>query len=403
MARNDGARSTHSPWSACAVATYLTGFAALAALYLTQPILPQLGRVFDVDARQAASTVSLAILGLGLASPVVGVLSDRFGRHRLLLGGSVALTLVTGASAAAPDLVTLNVLRLVQGALLPTLMVVAVAYAADVLPADTMRTVAGIYVAATATGGMVGRLAAGAITDVASWRWAFVASAALFLALPLLWARLPRVPRGGQGRGLAEVARGTARHLLDGSVVRGVLAGFFVFFAFQGTFTYLPFRLEAPPFSFGPAVIGGSYLVFVAGIVSSSIAGRVAGRIGLRTALLTGFGLAALGNLLALANSLAALVTGLLVLCFGNWLVHALALGHVATAAETDRAGANSLYLLAYYLGGAAGAWAPGFVHQAVGFPGVIVGSVSALAIGAAIAATLPADAGAIDVPRASG
>lgn len=398
-----GARGPESPWSARAVATYLTGFAALAALYLTQPILPQLGRVFGVEARQAASTVSLAILGLGLASPVVGVLSDRFGRRRLLLGGSVALALVTGASAAAPDLATLNALRLLQGALLPTLMVVAVAYAGDALPAETMRTVAGIYVAATASGGMVGRLAAGAITDVASWRWAFVSSAALFLALPLLWARLPAAPRSGRGRSLSQVARGTARHLLDGSVVRGVLVGFFVFFAFQGTFTYLPFRLEAPPFSFGPAVIGASYLVFVAGIVSSSLAGRVSGRLGLRAALLTGFGLAALGNLLALAGSTPVLVTGLLVLCYGNWLVHALALGHVATAAATDRAGANALYLLAYYLGGAAGAWAPGFVHQAVGFPGVIAGSVAALAVGAAVAGTLPARAAAANDPSPRG
>ena len=127
--------------------------------------------------------------------------------------------------------------------------------------------------------------------------------------------------------------------------------GFFVFFAFQGTFTYLPFRLEAPPFSFGPAVIGASYLVFVAGIVSSSLAGRVPGRLGLRTALLSGFGLAALGNLLSLADSTPLLVTGLLVLGYGNWLMHALALGHVATAAQTDRAGANALYLLAYSLG----------------------------------------------------
>lgn len=403
MTGPDGARDPHSPWGARAVATYLTGFAALAALYLTQPILPQLGRVFGVDPRQAASTVSLAILGLGLASPVVGVLSDRFGRRRLLLGGAVALAAVTGACAVAPDLTTLNALRLAQGALLPTLMVVSVAYAADALPVSTMRTVAGIYVAATATGGMVGRLAAGAITDVASWRWAFAASAALFLALPFLWARLPPVARSGRGRGLADVVRGTARHLLDGAVVRGVLVGFFVFFAFQGTFTYLPFRLEAPPFSFGPAVIGASYLVFVAGIVSSSLAGRVSGRLGLRAALLIGFGLAALGNLLALTGSTLVLASGLLVLCFGNWLVHALALGHVATAAETDRAGANALYLLAYYLGGAAGAWAPGFVHQAVGFPGVIAGSVAALAIGAAIAGTLPARAGATPVSGARG
>lgn len=400
MAPPSVGRSADSPWGRRAVATYVTGFAALAALYLTQPIVPELGRAFGVDARDAASTVSLAILGLGLASPVVGVLSDRFGRRRLLLAGPSALVVVTGACAAAPDLATLNGLRLLQGMLLPTLMVVAVADAADSLSTRAMRTVTGIYVAATAAGGMVGRVAAGAVTDQAGWRWAFVASAALFLALPAFWARLP-VERGpAVGRRLADVARGTVRHLGDGGVVRGSLLGFFVFFAFQGTFTYLPFRLEAPPFSFGPSVIGASYLVFVAGMVSSSLAGRLAGRLGLRRALLAGFALAALGNLLALTGSVAVLVAGLLVLCAGNWLVHALALGHVATATRSDRAGANALYLLSYYLGGAGGAWAPGFVHETVGFPGVIAGSVVSLALGAVVATTLRVEArqGATDV-----
>lgn len=378
-----------SAWGETARLLYLTGFAALAVLYLPQPILPQLGRVFAVGATGAGATVSVAIFGLAIASPLTGILSDRFGRRRLVVGGAAALAIVSGACALAPDLTTLLVLRLIQGALLPTLLVVSVAYAADALSPATMRHVAGIYVAATASGGMAGRLAAGAITEAVGWRWAFAATAVLFALLLPLWIRRPSVTRCAEPRTLAEVARGTVAHLGDGSIVRGVLAGFFVFFAFQGTFTYLPFRLEAPPFDFAPSVVGASYLVFIAGIVSSSLAGRVRDRLGLRVALLTGFALAIVGNVASLTGATALLVVGLLVLCYGNWLVHALALGHVATRATFDRAGANSLYLLAYYLGGALGAWAPGYVFGRAGYGGVVAGSVAALLLGALVVGTL--------------
>lgn len=109
------------------LALYLTGFAALVGLYLPQPILPLLAQEFGVDARTASLVVSIAILGIALAAPVIGVLSDRYGRRSILLLGSTLLAVASLASAWAPGLGFLLASRLALGLLLPTLLVVGVA------------------------------------------------------------------------------------------------------------------------------------------------------------------------------------------------------------------------------------------------------------------------------------
>ncbi|MEX2541762.1 MAG: MFS transporter [Trueperaceae bacterium] len=378
-----------SPTSGRAIALYLTGLAAFVGLYLPQPILPLLARDFGVDAQRATLVVSATILGIALASPVIGVLSDRFGRRRILVVGSLLLAVCTAASAWAPTFTLLVVFRFIQGLLLPTLFAVGVAYVSESMPAETMRVVAGVYVACTVVGGMLGRLLAGSLADLIGWRYGFVFSALLYLALLPLWARLPALPGVAVTSTLRRALTGMLGHLRNRAILGGLLMGFFLFFAFQSTFNYLPFRLESPPFSFSSSLIGITYLTYSAGVFSSIFAGWFSRLTSLRASLMVGYGLAIVGNLLALAPGLFVLIAGLLVLCFGNWLVQGLAVGFVATAAPNDRASANALYLLLYYFGGSLGAFLPGFLFPVLGFGGVVACSVLALAGGLASAALL--------------
>lgn len=372
-----------------AIALYLTGFAALVGLYLPQPILPQMAREFAVDAQRASLLVSVAIFGIAVASPVIGVLSDRFGRRRLLLLGASLLAVTSLASAMAPSFGPLVASRLLLGLALPTLLVVGVAYVSDALSSRAMRLVAGIYVAANVAGGMLGRVLAGALADHLDWRYAFLLSAVLYGALVPLWARVPAPDGSATRRTLRGALRGTLGHLGNPATAGGILVGFFLFFAFQATWTYLPFRLEGPPFRFSGTVIALTYLTYTAGVVSSSLAGPFRHRLGLRTGLVLGFGLTIAGNLLSLTTGLPLLLTALVVLCFGNWTVHGIALGYVATSTPTDRAGANALYLLFYYLGGSLGAYLPGFLFPHLGYGGVVGTSVVALSTGLVIAVSL--------------
>jgi len=271
---------------------------------------------------------------------------------------------------------------------LPGLFAVGVAYASDSLPNEIMRTVAGIYVAATVIGGMLGRVLAGALSDLVNWRYGFGLSALLYALLIILWLRLPAL-KLNSSKSLKTALFGTLSHLKNRALIGGLLVGFFLFFAFQATFTYLPFRLERDPFNLSATLIGLSYLTYTTGVFSSGLAGWFRGRSSLRVSFIIGFTLAILGNLMTLGSWLPVILIGLGVLCFGNFLVQGLAVGYVATVTATDRAGANALYLLFYYLGGSSGAYFPAYLFNEFGYGGVIGSSIAALILGLASAALL--------------
>lgn len=377
-----------SAWGPRARALYLTGFASFIGLYLPQPILPFLAQDFGVSVGAASLVISVTILGIALASPLVGVLSDRYGRKRMLVGSSALLALMTLGCSLAPNFNLLVLLRFGQGVLLPGLFAAGVAYVSDGLPNTTMRTVAGIYVAATVIGGMLGRVLAGALSDLVNWRYGFGLSALLYALLVILWLRLPTL-KPSSSQSLKTALFGTLSHLKNRALIGGLLVGFCLFFAFQATFTYLPFRLERDPFNLSATLIGLSYLTYTTGVFGSGLAGWFRGRSSLRVSFIFGFGLAVLGNLLTLGTWLPVILFGLSVLCFGNFLVQGLAVGYVATVTVTDRAGANALYLLFYYLGGSAGAYLPAYLFTTFGYGGVIGASVVALSLGVTSAALL--------------
>ena len=367
---------------------YLTGFAAFVGLYLPQPILPLLADEFAVSPGDAGLIISLTVLGIGLAAPFIGVLSDRFGRRRILVGAASVLSLLMLGCAASGIFSGLLTLRFLQGVALPGLFVVGLAYTAERLDAAAMRRAAGIYVAWTVIGGLAGRLLAGALTDFASWRAGFLISSLFYATLVIVWWRQQDMPVAA-GRDLRTTLNGTLSHLQNQALLGGLLIGFCLFLAFQSTFTYLPFKLTAAPYTLSATFTSLAYVSFVAGMVSSGLAGNIRARLGLRPSFVLGFALAGLGNLFTLSAPLTVIALGLLIVCFGNWLVQGLAVGFVATATENDRAGANALYQLFYYVGGSLGGYLPGLGYGQLGYGGAVGLSLLFIALGFACTALL--------------
>jgi YNFM family putative membrane transporter len=177
------------------------------------------------------------------------------------------------------------------------------------------------------------------------------------------------------------------RHLGDRRLLGGFALAFCLFFAFIAVFTYLPYRLAAAPFRLSTDAIASAYLVYLAGIVVSPLAGRLAARIAPERLMLAGLAVSAAGVGVTLAGSLPAIVAGLLVLVVGMFTAQAIGPSWVNEAAREAKGGANALYLAFYYVGGTLGSWLPGLAWQRWGWAGVVAASLSAL--GAAAIAVL--------------
>jgi YNFM family putative membrane transporter len=362
-------------------ALYAGTVAAYADMYVTQPVLPLLAEEFGVGAARAGLTVSAVVLAIAVASSFYGPLSDVLGRRRVMAGSTALLAVATLACAFAPSFQALVALRAAQGALVPGMTAVSVAYAGDRFGARDLPAVVGGIIAASVVGGLVGRTLSGAVAAGAGWRAPFLLFAVVTaLAAALLGRGLS--PAGGRrAGGLAASWSGMLRHLRDPRLVGAYVVGAALFFGWTGTFTYLPFHLAGPPYALGTGAISSVYLVYAAGVIASPAAGRLSGRIPQRTLIGAGLATAAAGMALTAAKPLPAVVLGLVVLVLGTFTAQAVAPAFVNVTAETAKGGASALYLTSYYVGGTLGSVVPGLAYEAAGWGGVVASCAAAVGV----------------------
>lgn len=160
-----------------------------------------------------------------------------------------------------------------------------------------------------------------------------------------------------------------AAHLANGELLATFLVGFCVLFSLVGIFTYITFHLAAPPYSLHPGALGSIFFVYLAGAVVTPLAGRAVDRFGHRRTLAFAIAVAIAGVALTLGRPLWMVAAGLAVCCTGIFSAQASASAFVGAAAQQNRGLAIGLYSTFYYLGGSAGASAPGWFYSWEGWP----------------------------------
>jgi YNFM family putative membrane transporter len=359
------------------LALFAAGVATFALLYSTQALLPELADSFDVSSGRSALTLTLTTLGLGLALLVAGPLSDRVGRTRLIHVSVWSSVVVALLCAIAPTWESLLVLRFLQGVALAGLPAVATAYLREELHPSTHARVAGLYIGGTAFGGMLGRLLTGPVGEVAGWRWALAASAALGLVCAVAVHVLLPPSRHFVARepGLRATLDTARRAVRDPGLVALYAIGGLSMGAMVAVYNTLGFRLTAAPFDLGIGVASLVFLVYPVGTASAAWFGVLADRLGRRTVVPVGCALAVAGALLTLPDSLVTVALGLAVFTAGFFAVHGVASGWVPARAHAVGVAAGqaaSLYLVAYYVGSSAFGTLAGPVWTAWGWPGVV-------------------------------
>jgi YNFM family putative membrane transporter len=370
---------------AAAVAALAAAATAMFAIpYSTQAILPEIGA--DLDAGPAATglTITVVVAGIAVGAWVMGPLSDRVGRRRVMAASCALLALPTALITLAPDLATLLVLRAAQGLLLPGLLTVATAYAYEAFAAARVPTVVGLYTAALILGGFLGRTGPALLVDDLGWRSSLAVLAAPALAAALLLRLvLPDAPPPARSSSPLTAVRA---HLRNVPLLLNALAAGCTFIAFVGVFSIVAYRLESPVFGLSPEQVGLVYVVWLVGALTP-VAVRAAGRRGPRRLLPVFPVIGAVGLALASATWLPLVVVGLGVLAGGLFAMVGVAQLLVPQLAERDRGSAMSLHLTIYYLLGSLGPFALGLAWDAAGWAGTA--SLAFAAIGVAFALTL--------------
>jgi predicted MFS family arabinose efflux permease len=102
--------------------------------------------------------------------------------------------------------------------------------------------------------------------------------------------------------------------------------------------------------------LGIIYFVLLPSIATTPLAGRAVERFGTRATFWGALAVSALGLPLMLSASLAAFLTGMVLVGVGTFFAQATATGFVGRDASTDRGSASGPYLAFYFFGGLMGA-----------------------------------------------
>jgi MFS transporter, YNFM family, putative membrane transport protein len=352
----------------------LAGFGAFLDLYSTQPLLPLLARTFHASSFAVGLTITAPTLAVAIAAPWVGRLSDSFGLRKVIVGSAAALAVATLLAATARDLRELIAWRFAQGLATPGLFASAIAYIHEEWPPSHVGRATAAYVSGTVIGGVIGRLAGGIVAADVSWAASFVLLGILSGAVATgLWVWLPLEKRPNrhpsQESGLESSIRSHLRHP---QLLATYAVGFCMLCTQVAMFTYVPFRLAAPPFSLSTAQLGLIFLTYLVGAAVTPFAGRGIDAYGHRVVLVFALALCASGAVLTLVPSLFIVGSGLALFATGVFFAQATSSSHVAHHAEQGRGLAIGLYATCYYLGGSVGGALPAVVWDAGGWPACV-------------------------------
>ncbi|WP_406383449.1 MFS transporter [Streptomyces sp. NBC_01618] len=355
-------------------ALFAAGVATFALLYSTQALLPAVSASLGATAGQASWTVSAATGALALCVLPMSALSERFGRRQMMTASLAVAVLVGLLVPFAPSLGWLIALRAVQGAALAGLPASAMAYLAEEVRPKALVAAIGLFVAGNSIGGMSGRILTGWIAQLWGWRAALGAVGLLAVACAVVFHfMIPRArhftPGSLNPKALAKTVGG---HLADPLLRRLYAIGALFMTVFGAVYTVIGYRLVEAPFNLPQGVVGSIFLVYLVGTVSSAAAGKLVARLGRRGALYLAVSTTAAGLLLSLADQLAAVLLGLVLITAGFFAGHAVASSSVSRTATKGRAQASALYQSAYYLGSSAGGTLGAVAFHAGGWAGTV-------------------------------
>jgi predicted MFS family arabinose efflux permease len=381
--------------SVATVAIMLAGIAAFLNLYATQPLLPMFLRIFSASKAAVGMTVSAATIGVALSAPFCGLIAERAGRKRVIVTATLLLAVPTFLASTSTTLAMLIFWRFLQGVVMPGIFGVAIAYIAEEWPPRQVASAMSLYVSATVLGGFLGRIIIGypathrIIASIApSWRHGFFAIAACDLLFGLAIARwLPRDRKSGASPARADGAM--LRHLRNPRLLATYVVGFNVLFSLVAVFTYITFHLAAPPYRLTAAQLSTLFVVYLAGLVVTPLAGIGIGRAGSRPVLIAAVTASMIGVLMTLFHSLPLILLGLVLCSSGVFVCQSAATSYIGVAAPAGgRASAAGLYVACYYTGGTVAGVLPGYLWRFGGWTAcvILVLAVQAVTIGVAAA-----------------
>ncbi|WP_426445407.1 MFS transporter [Paenibacillus sp. S-38] len=329
----------------------------VSSVFLTIPLVPLFADSFQAapsEAAWAGSAFSFAFAGGGL---FFGVLSDRFGRKKMMLSGLLMLTLITPLIGTATDLSWLIALRAIQGLAASMFPPSVLAYAMEMFPARRKVGIIGFISTAFLMASIAGQLYSSWVVLQFSWPYVFyILSAGYLVSFVLVALLVPRDPvHAAVGSFFAPFRRMSAIFSQKSLPLCYIISAT-LFTSLVGFFTTLGSYLSSPLFGLSHQEILWIRAVGIIGMLVSPFDGKVVARIGMKNTVWSGLLIAAVGlGLLGLWHNLVFLILMSVVFITGIAVTLPALISLIGHLAGEIRAIAVSFHMFMLFIGASLG------------------------------------------------
>ncbi|MGG2933019.1 MFS transporter [Bacillus pacificus] len=254
-----------------AIVAFFVGLDSL----LVAPLLPVITETIRIPDGSGGLLITIYALGYGITAPVLGTMSDRVGRKRMIIIGFTIFSISTFCTGLAKSFEILLLFRGLTGLSGAMIMPSVFALVGDKVTYESrgkaMGTIMGAMVGSTVIGVPIGAF----LSEVGNWQWTFYSIGLLTLFLTLLVNRILRneKQRNNVHVSIAKTLSAPLKMVLvNVSVLFALLATFLWTIGLHGMFSYIGVYYGN---NFGLSVGEIGIVIFLAGV--GSVAGNILG------------------------------------------------------------------------------------------------------------------------------
>ncbi|MEO1050047.1 MAG: MFS transporter [Bacteroidota bacterium] len=279
-------------------ALWLLMFASSSQFFIMAPILSEVGEQLNIKEGVRGTLITSYAFSLGLFALIIGPISDKIGRRKILLWGSGAMTVSLAMHFLAHDYFSMLTIRSIAGMSGGILTGSCVAYIGDYFPIQRRGWANGVIATGSAAGQIIGIPIGTIMADVYGFASPFLLFAGV-MVIAFFGIRLfvpqPSVVRNTNRITVAKVVHEYGRMLRNRKMLATAGGYFLAFLSITVYIVYLPTWLE-DEFCASSHEIAMLFLVGgLATIIGGPLSGRLADNRGRKTVLIAAsIGLAAI-------------------------------------------------------------------------------------------------------------
>ncbi|MCV2502535.1 MAG: MFS transporter [Neisseriaceae bacterium] len=309
----------------------------------------------------------------------MSLLSQKYGKYKLLKYATLSVSLITILLAFAPNYSVFLIGRSIQGILLAGIPAVAIAYVSEIIATKDVPSAMGLYIAGTAFGGLMGRVIAAVLGGRFNWHVAVLVVGVIALISSVLFMKFAPVDQNK----VVKLSWRFEWKVIVSQLIKPELfflfvIGFLLMGGFVSGYNYIGYHLMEPPFNLSQEVVGFVFFSYLIGTYTSIRAGRLIDRFCRTMAVTICLVTSLIGIILTLLGYLWVLVIGLLLFTAGFFATHTIVSSWVTYLAGKRRTEASALYLLFYYMGSGILGTSTGFIFSQYSWIGVVAVIASA-------------------------